>query len=215
LITKRELFRDERVIAYDEKDTYFVVAADKGTASMSDVANSIAIKKGFWMKDSFASGGENGYHHKKLGITAKGSLRATHRFFIEKGINFYKESITVVGVGSMGGDVFGNGMLESKHFKLIGAISEKDIFIDPNPDPLVSYKERERLFKAENSHWSEYRKFSKGGGVFSRNNKSIKLTPEIKELLNYDKDSIGADELARRGLTLKVDMIIMGNRAYY
>lgn len=207
--------KDDRVIAYDEKDTYFVVAADKGTASMSDVANNIAIEKGFWLKDSFASGGANGYHHKKLGITAKGSLRATHRFFIEKGVDFYKEPITVVGVGSMGGDVFGNGMLESKHFKLVGAISEKDIFIDPNPDPLVAYKERKRLFNAKNGHWSEYKKFSKGGGVFSRNNKSIELTPEIKELLDYHKDTIGADELARRVQTLKVDMIYNGGIGTY
>ena len=206
---------DNRVIAYDKKDPYFVVAADKGTASMSDVANNIAVERGFWLKDSFASGGENGYHHKKLGITAKGSLKATHRFFIEKGVDFYKEPITVVGVGSMGGDVFGNGMLESKHFKLVGAISEKDIFIDPNPDPLVAYKERKRLFKADNSHWSEYKKFSKGGGVFSRNNKSIELTEEIKELLNYHQNTIGADELARRVQTLKVDMIYNGGIGTY
>jgi glutamate dehydrogenase len=207
--------KDDRVIAYDGKDTYFVVAADKGTASMSDVANGIAIERGFWMKDSFASGGENGYHHKKLGITAKGSLKATHRFFIEKGVDFYKEPITVVGVGSMGGDVFGNGMLESRYFKLVGAISEKDIFIDPNPDPLVAYEERKRLFNAQNSHWSEYKKFSKGGGVFSRNNKSIKLTPEIKELLDYHQDTIGADELARRVQRLKVDMIYNGGIGTY
>ncbi|NEW59659.1 NAD-glutamate dehydrogenase, partial [Sulfurovum sp. bin170] len=207
--------KDDRVIAYDKKDPYFVVAADKGTASMSDVANSIAVDRGFWMKDSFASGGENGYHHKRLGITAKGSLKATHRFFIEKGVDFYKEPITVVGVGSMGGDVFGNGMLESKHFKLVGAISEKDIFIDPNPDPLVAYKERKRLFGAKNAHWSEYKKFSKGGGVFSRNSKSIELTSEIKELLDYHQDTIGADELARRIQTLKVDMIYNGGIGTY
>ncbi|SFV67295.1 NAD-specific glutamate dehydrogenase, large form [hydrothermal vent metagenome] len=207
--------KDDKVIAYDGKDTYFVVAADKGTASMSDVANDIAIKRGFWLKDSFASGGNNGYHHKKLGITAKGALKSTHRFFIEKGIDFYKEPITVVGVGSMGGDVFGNGMIESKYFKVVGAISEKDIFIDPNPDPLTSYKERKRLFEADNSHWSEYKKFSKGGGVFSRNNKSIELTPEIKELLDYHEDTIGADELARRVLTLKVDMLYNGGIGTY
>ena len=207
--------KDERVIAYDKKDTYFVVAADKGTASMSDVANDIAIKRGFWLKDSFASGGNNGYHHKKLGITAKGALKSTHRFFIEKGVDFYKESISVVGVGSMGGDVFGNGMIDSKYFKVVGAVSEKDIFIDPNPDPLTSYKERKRLFEAKNSHWSEYKKFSKGGGVFSRNNKSIELTPEIKELLDYHEDTIGADELARRILSLKVDMLYMGGIGTY
>ncbi len=207
--------KDNRVIAYDKKDAYFVVAADKGTASMSDIANEIAIKRGFWLKDSFASGGNNGYHHKRLGITAKGALKATHRFFIEKGVNFYKEPITVVGVGSMGGDVFGNGMIDSKHFKVLGAISEKDIFIDPNPDPLISYKERKRLFEAKNSHWSEYKKFSKGGGVFSRNNKSIELSSEIKELLDYHEDTIGADELARRVLSLNVDMLYMGGIGTY
>jgi glutamate dehydrogenase len=182
---------------------------------MSDIANDIAIKRGFWLKDSFASGGNNGYHHKKLGITAKGALKSTHRFFIEKGVDFYKEPITVVGVGSMGGDVFGNGMIDSKYFKVVGAVSEKDIFIDPNPDPLTSYKERKRLFEAENSHWSEYKKFSKGGGVFSRNNKSIELTQEIKELLDYHADTIGADELARRVLTLKVDMLYNGGIGTY
>jgi hypothetical protein len=123
--------------------------------------------------------------------------------------------ITVVGVGSMGGDVFGNGMIDSKYFKVVGAVSEKDIFIDPNPDPLTSYKERKRLFEAKNSHWSEYKKFSKGGGVFSRNNKSIELTPEIKELLDYHEDTIGADELARRILSLKVDMLYMGGIGTY
>ena len=207
--------KDDRVIAYDKKDAYFVVAADKGTASMSDIANEIATKRGFWLKDSFASGGNNGYHHKRLGITAKGALKATHRFFIEKGVDFYKEPITVVGVGSMGGDVFGNGMIDSKYFKVIGAISEKDIFIDPNPNPLISYEERKRLFEAKNGHWSEYKKFSKGGGVFSRNNKSIKLSFEIKELLDYHEETIGADELARRVLSLNVDMLYMGGIGTY
>jgi glutamate dehydrogenase len=208
-------FRDKKIVAYDKRDPYFVVAADKGTASMSDIANSIAVKRGFWLKDAFASGGKNGYHHKKLGITAKGALRSTYRFFIEKGIDFFKEPITVVGVGSLNGDVFGNGMIDSPYFKVLGAISERDIFIDPNPDPLISYEERKRLFNSKNGHWSEYKKFSKGGGVFSRSSKSITLTPEIKELLNYSQDTIDADELAREVLRLKVDMLYHGGIGTY
>ncbi len=209
------LFRDKKIVVYDKLDPYFVVAADKGTASMSDIANTIAIKRGFWLKDAFASGGKNGYHHKKLGITAKGALRSTYRFFIEKGVDFFKESIRVVGVGSLNGDVFGNGMIDSPYFKVVGAISEKDIFIDPNPDPLISYEERKRLFNSKNGDWSEYKKFSKGGGVFSRNSKSITLTEEIKKLLNYDQDTISADELARKILTLKVDMLYHGGIGTY
>jgi len=138
-----KVVRDESAIIYDGDDPYFVVAADKGTSSMSDTANKIAISRGFWLQDAFASGSSNGYHHKKLGVTAKGAIKASQRFFIEEGVDFYKEPISIVGVGSMSGDVFGNGLLESEQFKLIAAISSDEIFIDPNPD-VQSLLQREK-----------------------------------------------------------------------
>jgi glutamate dehydrogenase len=207
---------DVDLVKYDDNDFYFVVAADKGTASMSDTANEIAIKRGYFLKDAFASGGSTGYSHKKLGITAKGAIHTTGRFFIEKNQDIYKDRLSVVGVGSMRGDVFGNGMLLNKNFLLIGAISHKEIFIDPNPDPKTAYKERKRLF--ENSlSWSDYdkNKISKGGGVFKRDQKSIKLTPEIKNLLNTKKDEMSAEELAKSLLKLKVDLLYFGGIGTY
>ncbi|MGM0624037.1 MAG: NAD-glutamate dehydrogenase domain-containing protein [Campylobacterota bacterium] len=210
-----KIVRDERTVAYDGEDSYFVVAADKGTASMSDVANGISIERGFWLGDAFASGGSRGYHHKKLGITAKGAIKSSFRHFIEKGVDFYKESITVVGIGSMNGDVFGNGMVESDKFKLLGAISHREIFIDPDPDPQTSYEERKRLFESGNGAWSEYKKFSKGGAVFKRNQKNIDPSPEIRELLKIKTKTIDADELAKKLLTLKVDMLYNGGVGTY
>ncbi|AZV46532.1 glutamate dehydrogenase [Nautilia sp. PV-1] len=207
---------DVDLVKYDDNDFYFVVAADKGTASMSDTANEIAIKRGYFLKDAFASGGSTGYSHKKLGITAKGAIHTTGRFFIEKNQDIYKDRLSVVGVGSMRGDVFGNGMLLNKNFLLIGAISHKEIFIDPNPDPKTAYKERKRLF--ENSlSWSDYdkSKISKGGGVFKRDQKSIKLSPEIKNLLNTKKDEMSAEELAKSLLKLKVDLLYFGGIGTY
>ncbi|WP_024955455.1 NAD-glutamate dehydrogenase domain-containing protein [Sulfurospirillum arcachonense] len=212
-----EIVKNSDIICYDDDDPYFVVAADKGTSSMSDIANSISIQRDFWLKDAFASGGSNGYHHKKLGITARGSLRSSERFFIEKGINFYETPITIVGIGSMNGDVFGNGMIESKQFKLIAAISHNEIFIDPNPDPLVSYEERLKLFSSKNGKWSNYdkKKISKGGGVFKRSEKEIVLSPEIKKLLKTTKKILNAEELAKSLLTLHVDMIYNGGVGTY
>jgi glutamate dehydrogenase len=212
-----KVVKNEKIIAYDGDDTYFVVAADKGTASMSDVANSIAIERGFWLGDAFASGGSNGYGHKELGITAKGSLMSTARFFIEKGIDFYKESITVVGIGSMNGDVFGNGLLASKKFKLLAAISHKEIFIDPDPNPERSFKERQRLFNAKKSNWSNYDTalISKGGGVFIRAEKEIELTPEIKKMLGTNKKIMSGEELARKLLCLKVNLLFNGGVGTY
>jgi glutamate dehydrogenase len=207
---------DTDIVKYDDKDFYFVVAADKGTASMSDTANEIAIKRGYFLKDAFASGGSSGYSHKELGITAKGAIHTANRFFIEKNKNIYKDRLTVVGVGSMRGDVFGNGMLLNKNFILIAAISHNEIFIDPNPNPDTAYEERKRLF--ENSlSWKHYdkNKISKGGGVFKRDEKSIKLSPEIKNLINYDKDEISAEELAKELLKLKVDLLYFGGIGTY
>jgi glutamate dehydrogenase len=185
---------------------------------MSDVANSISIKRGFWLGDAFASGGSAGYSHKDLGVTAKGSLKATQRFFIEKGIDFYKESITLVGIGSMTGDVFGNGLLDSEYFKLIGAISSREIFIDPNPNPKISYDERKRLFElGSKGKWSNYNKdkISKGGGVFKRDDKEIKLSQEIKKLLKTSENILSGEELGNKLLKIEVDMIFNGGVGTY
>lgn len=211
------VIRDENIVAYDGDDTYFVVAADRGTSNMSDTANAIAHKRGFWIDDAFASGGSNGFHHKKLGITAKGALRSVERFFIEKGVNFYEESINIVGIGSMGGDVFGNGMIESEQFKLLGAISHDEIFIDPDPDPQTSYRERLRLFHSKNHKWSDYdrAKISKGGGVFRRNEREIQLNATLQELLKTRKSSVSGEELARMLLKLSVDMLYNGGVGTY
>ena len=216
-IIDTKIIRDKNIIAYDEDDSYFVVAADKGTASMSDVANNISISRNFWLRDAFASGGSNGFGHKDLGITAKGAIISTQRFFIEKGVDFYKDSITVVGLGSMNGDVFGNGMIESKAFKLIAAISHKEIFIDPDPIPLTAYEERQRLFMSKDGSWSAYNKslISKGGGVFLRSDKSIELSKEIKKLLNTTRQQLSGEELARKILCMKVDMLFNGGVGTY
>lgn len=207
----------DNIIPYDEEDTYFVVAADKGTANMSDVANAISIQRNFWLRDAFASGGSNGFGHKELGITAKGAIISSQRFFIEKGINFYKEPISVVGLGSMNGDVFGNGMIESKAFKLLGAISHKEIFIDPDPDPLKSYEERQRLFTSKDGSWSAYNQavISKGGGVFLRSDKSIELSKEIKKMIGTTRQYLSGEELARKLLCMKVDMLFNGGVGTY
>ncbi len=212
-----KVLKDKNIIAYDEEDPYFVVAADKGTASMSDVANNIAISRGYWLGDAFASGGSNGYGHKDLGITARGSLMSTKRFFIEEGIDIYKDSITVMGIGSMSGDVFGNGMIESDKFKLLGAIGHKEIFIDPNPDPKESYEERKRLFESKNGSWRNYdkSKISKGGGVFLRSDKEIVLSPEIKKLLGINKKSLSGEELCVKLITMNVDLLFNGGVGTY
>ena len=199
-----------------DSDFYFVVAADKGTADMSDVANEIAIKKGYWLKDAFASGGTHGYSHKKLGVTAHGAWISAARHFIEKGIDIFHDPITIVGTGSMRGDVFGNGLLINPNCKLIGAISSHEIFIDPNPNAKIAYEERKRLFE-KGAGWGEYdpTKISEGGGVFLRNQKEITLSPQIKKLLHIRKDRISAEELARKLLQAKVDMLYIGGIGTY
>jgi glutamate dehydrogenase len=211
------IVKNEQIISHDGDDTYLVVAADKGTSSMSDVANSISIARNFWLKDAFASGGSNGYNHKELGITAKGAIKSSEIFFKQKDINIYKDSITVVGLGSMSGDVFGNGMLESDKFKLIGAISSREIFIDPNPDITKSYLERKRLFELPKALWSDYDKsiLSDGGMVYKRDEKFCELTPQIKKLLNTTQEYLSGEELAQEVLKLKVDMLFNGGVGTY
>ena len=207
----------QKIVRYDGDDTYFVVAADKGTAHMSDTANAIAIKRGFWLGDAFASGGSHGYSHKELGITAKGALRSVERHFIERGVNFYEEPISVVGIGSMNGDVFGNGMLASRKFRLLAAISHREIFIDPDPDPDVAYQERLRLFHAEKGGWSAYDrdKISEGGGVFLRDDKAIPLSPQMQKLFRTSRTSMSGEEMVRSVLKIKADMLFNGGVGTY
>ncbi len=208
---------NENIVAYDGEDAYFVVAADKGTAAMSDVANGISKERGYWLGDAFASGGSNGFGHKDLGITARGALVSSERFFIEKGINIQEQSIDVIGIGSMKGDVFGNGLLYSKKFRLLAAISHKEVFVDPDPDIEKAYEERERLFSAKDGSWSAYDKklISKGGGVFLRSTKSIELTPEIKKMIGTTKKTLSGEELAKKILMMKADMLFNGGVGTY
>ena len=200
------------VVRHDADDPYLVVAADKGTATFSDIANGIAQRYGFWLDDAFASGGSAGYDHKKMGITSRGVWVSVKRHFRELGLDPEKDDFTVAGIGDMSGDVFGNGMLLSKHIKLIGAFNHLHIFVDPNPNPEISYDERKRLFSLPRSSWSEYNPelISKGGGIFNRSAKSIKLTPEMKEVLNSKKDSMAPNELIRTLLKAPVDLIWNG-----
>jgi len=210
-------FIDAMLDLVDEDDNYFVVAADKGTSNMSDVANEIAIKRGFWLGDAFASGGSKGYSHKKMGITAKGAIKSVQRFFIEQGVDFYKTPIRVVGIGSMGGDVFGNGLLESEQFVLVGAISHDEVFVDPNPDVKKAYVERKRLFNSKEHKWSDYDKslLSDGGLVVRRDQKDIKLSQKTKKFLKLKKDLVSGEEIASALLKLDVDMIYNGGVGTY
>lgn len=200
------------VIRYDGEDTYLVVAADKGTATFSDIANRISKEYDFWLDDAFASGGSAGYDHKKMGITARGAWESVKRHFREIDIDPQNTDFTVVGIGDMSGDVFGNGMLLSEHIKLIAAYNHLHIFIDPDPDPAVSFAERKRLFQLPRSSWIDYdeKLISKGGGVFNRSAKSIKLTPEMKKALDTKKDHMVPNELIRTLLKAPIDLIWNG-----
>lgn len=211
-IKEGEIVPPVDVVRYDEDDPYLVVAADKGTATFSDIANGIAKQYGFWLDDAFASGGSAGYDHKKMGITSRGVWVSVQRHFRELGIDPDQNDFTVVGIGDMSGDVFGNGMLMSKHIKLIGSFNHMHIFLDPDPDPALSYEERKRLFNLPRSSWSDYNPelISKGGGVFNRSAKSIKLTPEIQHVLNTKKESMVPTELIRAMLKASVDLIWNG-----
>ncbi|MDP3705789.1 MAG: NAD-glutamate dehydrogenase [Legionellaceae bacterium] len=204
-----KLVKPTCVVCYDEDDPYLVVAADKGTASFSDIANEISLEYGFWLGDAFASGGSIGYDHKKMGITAKGAWESVHRHFYEMGLDMETTDFTVVGVGDMAGDVFGNGMLLSKHIKLVAAFNHMHVFIDPNPDPTLSYQERERLFHLPRSTWADYDKqlISTGGGVFNRNAKSINVSPEMKLIFGIKQTVIEPNELIKCLLKAKVDLL--------
>ncbi len=201
----------------DGDDPYLVVAADKGTASFSDIANGVAAGYGFWLADAFASGGSNGYDHKAMGITAKGAWEAVKRHFRELGRDTQSEPFSVVGVGDMSGDVFGNGMLLSDQIKLIAAFDHRDIFIDPDPDPAKSFQERKRLFDLTRSSWRDYdeKLISTGGGVFSRSLKSIALSVEIKKLTGLAESATTPHELIRALLRAKSDLLWFGGIGTY
>ncbi len=204
-------------VRYDSDDPYLVVAADKGTATFSDIANGIAKEYGFWLDDAFASGGSAGYDHKKMGITARGAWESVKRHFREMGINTQTTDFTVVGIGDMSGDVFGNGMLLSRHIKLIGAFDHRHIFLDPNPDPLTSFNERERLFNLPRSSWNDYNRqlISKGGGVYPRSAKSIRLSEEAKAALDVAQSSLTPNDLIRALLKAPVDLLYNGGIGTY
>lgn len=205
------------VVRHDEDDPYLVVAADKGTATFSDIANSVSKNYGFWLDDAFASGGSAGYDHKKMGITARGAWISVERHFREMGINIATTDFTAVGIGDMSGDVFGNGMLLSQHTCLVGAFNHMHIFIDPNPDSTTSYAERKRLFDLPRSTWDDYNKelISKGGGVYDRKAKSIKLTPEAKERFGINEDNILPDDLIKAMLLSDTDLLWNGGIGTY
>jgi glutamate dehydrogenase len=205
------------VVRYDEDDPYLVVAADKGTATFSDIANGIAKEYGFWLGDAFASGGSAGYDHKKMGITARGVWESVKRHFRELGINTQTTDFTVVGIGDMSGDVFGNGMLLSPYIKLVGAFDHRHVFLDPNPDLEVSFKERERLFNLPRSSWADYdvALLSKGGGIYSRCAKAVPLTPEVKKVLDVDVPSLTPADLIRTLLKAPVDLLYSGGVGTY
>ncbi len=205
------------VICWDEPDPYLVVAADKGTATFSDIANGISQDYGYWLDDAFASGGSVGYDHKVMGITARGGWEAVKRHFREIGKDIQSEEFTVLGVGDMSGDVFGNGMLLSKKIKLLAGFNHLDIFIDPDPDSGKSFKERERMFKLPRSTWQDYNKklISKGGGVFSRSEKFIKLTKEIKQMTGLTKDEVTPDELIHALLKSEAELLWFGGIGTY
>jgi glutamate dehydrogenase len=221
-IVKGKVVHPQCVQVLDGEDPYFVVAADKGTATFSDVANGIAQSRDFWLDDAFASGGSNGYDHKAMGITARGAWVSVQRHFREMGIDVQTQSITVAGCGDMSGDVFGNGMLLSKALKLVAAFDHRHIFIDPTPDPLASWKERSRMFALPRSSWEDYNKalISKGGGVFPRSAKSIKLSKQARAALGIEdaketKGEIEPEALITAILRAPVDLMWFGGIGTY
>ncbi len=205
------------VVRYDDPDPYLVVAADKGTAHLSDVANAVSQQYGLWLGDAFASGGRHGYDHKKVGITARGAWECVRHHFYNLGIDVQKDAFTVVGIGDMSGDVFGNGMLLSRAIKLVAAFNHLHIFLDPNPDPETSFRERERLFRSPRSTWRDYdaEKISAGGGIFDRSAKRVSLSPEVRKLLDIDAEHATGEEVVRRILTAKVDLLYNGGIGTY
>ena len=216
-LVENEVVHPEGIVYYDDDDSYLVVAADKGTATFSDLANEIAGEYGFWLGDAFASGGSVGYDHKKMGITAKGAWVSVQRHFRERGINVQEDRVSVIAIGDMSGDVFGNGMLSSKTLQMVAAFNHMHIFIDPDPDPASSYQERLRLFNLPRSSWGDYDKklVSEGGGLFSRHAKSISISPQMKERFGIKANRVTPNELIRSLLRSPVDLIWNGGIGTY
>jgi len=216
-IVGKDIIPPKDVVRHDEDDPYLVVAADKGTATFSDIANGLSEERGFWLGDAFASGGSAGYDHKGMGITAKGAWESVKRHFRELGIDCQSEDISVVGIGDMMGDVFGNGMLLSKHICLKAAFNHMHIFLDPNPDSARSWEERQRLFKLPRSSWEDYNAelISKGGGVYSKFDKSIPISAEVKAWLKIKDDELAPQELIHKLLSSEVDLIWNGGIGTY
>ena len=206
------------VVRHDADDPYLVVAADKGTATFSDIANEISVGKDFWMGDAFASGGSAGYDHKKMGITARGAWESVKKHFRDLGVDTQSQDFTVVGVGDMSGDVFGNGMLLSEHIRLVAAFDHRHIFLDPDPDPAASYAERRRVFDLPRSSWADYDPavLSEGGGVYPRSAKSIPVSPQVRAALELgDATAVSPQELMRAILAAPVDLLWNGGIGTY
>ncbi|RAJ43075.1 glutamate dehydrogenase [Kitasatospora sp. SolWspMP-SS2h] len=205
------------VVRHDEDDTYLVVAADKGTATFSDIANGVAGQYGFWLGDAFASGGSAGYDHKGMGITARGAWESVKRNFRELGVDTQTEDFTVIGIGDMSGDVFGNGMLLSEHIRLVAAFDHRHIFLDPNPDAAASFAERRRLFDLPRSSWDDYDRalISAGGGVYPRSAKSVQLSAQARERLGIETAKLTPAELMKAILQAPVDLFWNGGIGTY
>lgn len=216
-----KIIQPPQTVIYDEVDPYFVVAADKGTATFSDIANKIAVEEyNFWLGDAFASGGSKGYDHKLYGITAKGAYECVKRHFHDLGIDYLNEPFTAVGIGDMSGDVFGNGLLLSDKVKLLAAFDHRHVFVDPNPEPAASFVERQRLFDKPRSSWADYDSalISRGGGVFGRYDKEIAITPEMREALSIEENApsvMNGEELISYILRAKCDLLWNGGIGTY
>ncbi|WP_380872673.1 glutamate dehydrogenase [Sphingomonas sp. DBB INV C78] len=216
-IVEDKVIHPEKVVIRDGDDPYFVVAADKGTAAFSDVANAIALDRNFWLGDAFASGGSQGYDHKGMGITARGAWVSVQRHFLEMGVDVQKDPVTVAGCGDMSGDVFGNGMLLSKTIRLVAAFDHRHIFLDPDPDAAASWKERARMFKLPRSSWADYdaKLISKGGGIFPRTQKEIPLSKEAAAVIGIDAGTYDPSTLIAAILKSPVDLLWFGGIGTY
>jgi glutamate dehydrogenase len=212
-----EVVHPERVVCHDDDDPYLVVAPDKGTAHLSDVANAIAIERGFWLGDAFASGGSEGYDHKACGITARGAWTCVKRHFVELGLDPDAEPFSVAGIGDMSGDVFGNGLVLMRRAQLLAAFDHRHVFLDPDPDPERSWQERKRLFELEGSSWLDYDPafISRGGGVFPRDARSIAISPEARAALGVESERLSGDALVRAILCMPVDLLWNGGIGTY
>ncbi len=216
-IVEGETVHPEGLVIYDGPDPYLVVAADKGTATFSDLANETAAEYDFWLDDAFASGGSHGYDHKAEGITARGAWVCVERHFRELGVDVHKETFTAYGIGDMSGDVFGNGMLHTETMRLQAAFNHQHIFLDPDPDPVESYAERKRLFALPRSSWEDYDKslISKGGGVYSRFAKSIPLSESVREMLEVEAEALSGQDLIKAILRMPADLFWNGGIGTY